>query len=158
MKVAGSGRGRRCTRPSRTWEPAVSASRASSARERRACAGGPPAPTPTPPPRPPRPRRGPPPATAAGPGAKPAARRRGRGRAPALQAQLAVLDLGDVGELGRQAGDAAQRAALLELQVALGLARAGVAGGQDGFSHRVSHTPTSTPPASGLFPPGYTDR
>jgi hypothetical protein len=76
----------------------------------------------------------------------------------ALQAQLPVLDLGDVGELGGQPDDAAQRAALLELQVALGFAGRLAAGGQDGFSHRGSHAPTPTSPVSVLFPPGYTDR
>ena len=35
----------------------------------------------------------------------------------ALQAQLAVLDLGDVLELGGQPGDAAQRRALLEVEL-----------------------------------------
>ena len=34
----------------------------------------------------------------------------------ALEAQLPVLDLGDVGELGGEPGDAAQRAALLEVE------------------------------------------
>jgi hypothetical protein len=35
-----------------------------------------------------------------------------------FETQLPVLDLGDVGELGRQAGHAAERAALLEVQLA----------------------------------------
>ena len=44
----------------------------------------------------------------------------------ALEAQLPVLDLGDVGELGGQAGDAAQRLALLEVVVAGAARRSGV--------------------------------
>ena len=36
----------------------------------------------------------------------------------AFEPQLAVLDLGDVGELGGQAGDAAQRAAVFEVELA----------------------------------------
>ena len=35
-----------------------------------------------------------------------------------FETQLPVLDLGDIGELGRQAGHAAERAALLEVQLA----------------------------------------
>ena len=38
-----------------------------------------------------------------------------------LEAQLAVLDLGDVGELGGQTGDAAQRVALGEFEIASGV-------------------------------------
>ena len=41
----------------------------------------------------------------------------------ALEAQLAVLDLGDVGEFGGQPGDPAQRAAVLELHFADGRIR-----------------------------------
>ena len=50
-----------------------------------------------------------------------------------LEAQLPVLDLGDVLELGREAGDAAERVALLELEV------------QFGFSHAIhSMSPRAT--------------
>ena len=39
------------------------------------------------------------------------------GQHDALEAQLAVLDLGDVLELGREPGDAAQRRTLLALEL-----------------------------------------
>ena len=61
----------------------------------------------------------------------------------ALEAQLPVLDLGDVGELGGQTPDAAQRAAILEVELAC---RRVAVGGADRvlgkFSHRERHTPT----------------
>ena len=76
---------RRCSTPSRTSEPAVSASAASSRSEFSASSSG-----------------------ALGPD--------GREDDP-LEPQLAVLDLGDVLELGGQPGDAPQRGALLALEL-----------------------------------------
>ena len=84
--MAGSGRSRRWMSASSTCEPAVSASRASSASEFSASAW-----------------------RALGPDAD---------QDDPLEAQLAVLDLGDVFEFGRQAGDPAQRRTLGPFQLA----------------------------------------
>ena len=84
--MPGSGVRRRCSRPSSTSEPAVSASAASSRSEISASVHACPEPqTPD--------------------------------EHDLLEPQLAVLDLGDVLELGGQAGDAAQRRALLEVEL-----------------------------------------